>query len=101
MMEAEVRIITCPSCEGFWGDYRALHQHLFSSHPSQVRIGTEGRQRYFEVLCPLCDETYRQSIKRGSAGGEFVDEFEPDIRLVGSDILLQHLIGEHASSLGV
>lgn len=101
MMDGEVSLMKCPVCQDFSGDYRGMHQHLFTLHPEQIKIGIQASQRYFEVDCPLCEENYRQLIKRGRVGSDFVEEFESDIRLVGSDILLQHLIGEHASSLGV
>lgn len=100
-MSSELSLMNCPICEDYSGDYRAMHQHLLAHHPEQVKIGTQANKQYFEVDCPLCDENYRQLIKRGNVGSDFVQEFEPDIRLVGSDILLQHLIGEHSASLGV
>ena len=96
----EVYLLHCPVC-GEEGDYRGLHLHLKSLHPETVAVGKDGPKRYFEVRCPLCSERYRQGIKTGKASEEFVEEFEGDIRLVGSDILLQHLIGEHPDRVGI
>ncbi len=96
----EVSILHCPICrEG--SDYRGLHLHLKGGHPDMVTIATDVPRRYFEVRCPLCPESYRQTLKTGKATIEFVEEFEDDIRLVASDILLQHLIGEHAERIGI
>ncbi len=96
-----IQELMCAVCEGVRGDYQALHAHLLQSHAEQVVIEQEGTRRYYRVVCPLCQESYRQALKSGHAGQPFVEEFEEDIRLVGSDILLQHLIGEHPSEMGL
>jgi len=93
--------LKCALCADAQGNYQVLHSHLLQAHADQVVIEEEGTRRYYRVVCPLCEESYRQAIKSGHAGQPFVEEFEKDIRLVGSDILLQHLIGEHPEGMGL
>jgi hypothetical protein len=98
-----VAVVTlrCGVCAGVTGDYQALHRHIFNDHQELVVIERDGPRMYYRVVCPICSQSYRQAIKGGMADEEFVSEFESDIRLVGSDILLQHLIGEHSVEMGV
>jgi len=77
-----------------------LHAHLVDAHGETVRIDRGARPSY-EVRCPLCGEHYRQAIKRGRADRSFLEVFEHDVRVVGADILLQHLIGQHPEAMGV
>ncbi|ACU53911.1 hypothetical protein Afer_0972 [Acidimicrobium ferrooxidans DSM 10331] len=92
-------ILTCFVC-GEQGSYRSLHAHLVDAHPELVVIESGPRPSY-ALRCPVCGEAYRQAIKRGRADRDFVAAFERDVRVVGMDIMLQHVIGEHPDAVGV
>lgn len=93
-----VQELRCPFGD-FSGGYLGLHQHLNSEHPQCVAFVARGSRHYYEVHCPSCELVYSQAIKSGQVDDEFVEEFQAEIRLVGSDILVQHLIGEHPSEV--
>ncbi|MHB8191231.1 MAG: hypothetical protein ACYDHP_12600 [Ferrimicrobium sp.] len=93
-------VLTCPGC-GFNAGYQGLHEHIARGHASWIVIESESVSRCYELVCPVCGESYRQAIKPGYRDDAFVGEFETEIRLVGADMLLQHLIGEHPDVLGV
>ncbi len=88
-------LLRCVVC-GASAYYQGLHEHLVAKHPELVEVRGAPHASY-AVECPVCHERYEQRIKRGSAAESFLTEFERDVRLVGGDILLQHLIGEHAA----
>jgi hypothetical protein len=88
----------CPACEAQGFGYEGMHRHLATEHPELVEISSAGRSSY-TVKCPLCDDVYRQAIKRGHPDADFIREYEDEIRLVGTDILVQHLIGEHPNEV--
>ncbi|WP_276957448.1 hypothetical protein [Ferrimicrobium acidiphilum] len=90
----------CPACEAMQLGYEGMHRHLIEIHSALVEIIATGSRPSYCVKCPLCDDVYRQAIKRGHPDAGFVQEFELDIRLVGMDILVQHLIGEHPIEIG-
>jgi len=90
----------CPTCDEASLGYESLHRHLIARHPELVAIVAKGSRPSYRVNCPLCEEVYVQAIKRGHPEDGFIEEFEVDIRLVGMDILVQHLIGEHPNEVG-
>jgi hypothetical protein len=97
---ARLHVLRCGLCGAVEGSYREIHEHLVADHADAVVIRAGPRSSY-EVRCALCGEVYRQAIRRGSADGRLVDEIADAIRVVAEDILLQHLIGEHAAACGV
>lgn len=92
-------LLTCFVC-GEQGSYHAVHAHLVDAHPELVVIES-GQRPSYAVRCPVCGDSYRQAIKRGRADSAFVAAFERDVRVVGMDIVLQHVIGEHPDTVGV
>lgn len=91
----------CFTCATGELGYEGLHRHLLEAHPELVTVEVDGPTPQFVVACPCCPEQYRQAIKRGRVGADFVQEFAAEIRLVATDICVQHLIGEHGAALGV
>ena len=49
----------------------------------------------YVVECPECGAVHEQPIKPRSTDPSFVEEFEAEIRLVGFDMLVNHLMAEH------
>ncbi|MDA8393258.1 MAG: hypothetical protein M0Z87_10805 [Actinomycetota bacterium] len=86
--------MNCPWC-AFQGTPRGLHAHLAEAHPEGVRFETRGNRRVYVVECPICHSGYDQAIKPGLDDPEFLVEFEREIRLVGFDMMVNHLLGEH------
>jgi hypothetical protein len=86
----------CPVCE-FEGGRSAVHAHLAEAHPEAVEMWSEaatGRMRY-RVVCPLCAQAHEARVKPRSHDPEFLSRFAHEIRLVGSDMLLNHIEAEH------
>lgn len=86
--------ISCPLCS-FQGGARGLHTHLSQEHKEVVRIEQSGAKRYYEVRCPTCGVSHRQDIKPGYMDPAFIEGYEEEIRLVATDMLVNHIIGEH------
>lgn len=88
--------MNCPYC-GAAFDLRALHAHLAQAHPAEVVTEEAGDRIVYVVTCPHCGAQYRKPIKKGAADPGFLDEFAGQIRLVAFDMLLNHLLAEHAA----
>ncbi len=89
----------CPWCE-FEGDPRPLHGHLASDHPERIGFVERGGRSRYEVVCPICSESYDQVIKPRLDDPSFVEEYRQEIRLVGFDMLVSHLLGAHPEGVG-
>ncbi len=86
----------CPFCEDE-GAPRALHSHLEATHPEQVVITESSGKLVYSVTCPRCDARYEHSLKGRAGTNAFALEHAREIRLVGFDMLVNHLIAEHVS----
>lgn len=89
--------MTCPYCADGEFDLRALHAHLATAHAAEIATEEAGDRVIYVVTCPRCGSQYRKPIKKGVADPGFVDEFAGQIRLVAFDMLLNHLLAEHAT----
>lgn len=87
--------MNCPWC-AFRAAPRSLHAHLADTHPEGVRFEQHHGAPAYVVVCPLCDASHVQAIKPHSRDAEFVSQYEHEIRLVGFDMLVNHLMAEHA-----
>lgn len=88
-------MLTCPWC-AFQGPPRALQGHLTEVHPEHVTFGVRaGGTRFYEITCPVCNVSYDQRIKPRSQDPGFLEEFQHEIRLVASDMMVNHLVAEH------
>jgi len=76
------------------GEIGELHAHLRDSHGDRVRIEEQADRVLYVVECPACGSCYRKPMKKGDAA--FVEEFGDVIRLVAFDMLLNHVLAEHA-----
>jgi hypothetical protein len=84
----------CPWCD-FDEPPRSLHAHLGEEHGEQIRTEKRSRSRVYVVECPECGAVHEQPIKPRSTDPSFLEEFEAEIRLVGFDMLVNHLMAEH------
>ncbi len=84
----------CPSCE-FHGPFMDTHAHMVDAHEELVEISRSGSKNYYRVTCGVCGESHQSPIKPGYVGDSFVKEFNREIRVVGCDMLLSHLLGAH------
>ncbi len=85
----------CPYC----GDHRGirdLHAHLATDHGAEVTTEDIGDRTAYTVTCPYCSERYRQPMKKTAGDPEFLARFERQIRLVAFDMLINHVLAEHA-----
>lgn len=89
--------MTCPWC-AFEGPPRSLHGHLVEAHPDQVRFEERGARTVYAIECPACGAGYEKAIKPRSRDPAFVEEYEREIRLVGFDMLINHLLAEHGDT---
>ncbi|HVE27103.1 MAG TPA: hypothetical protein VNC22_16970 [Sporichthya sp.] len=90
--------MTCPYCtEGAELELRELHAHLATEHAAQIVTEEAGDRLVYVVTCPQCGAQYRKPIKKGVADPGFAEEFAGQIRLVAFDMLLNHLLAEHAA----
>jgi hypothetical protein len=88
--------VTCPWC-AWEGTPRELHAHLSERHPEAVQMGEREGRRFYAVSCPSCGAGYEQQVKPRSRDPDFVREFEQQIRLVAFDMLINHIMAEHAT----
>ncbi|MCL4413879.1 MAG: hypothetical protein M1522_03900 [Actinobacteria bacterium] len=86
--------MNCPWCT-WTSPPRALHAHLADVHPEGVQFEEADRSRSYVVVCPLCGASHVQPIKPRSRDPDFLAEYEREIRLVGFDMLVNHLLAEH------
>lgn len=84
----------CPWCS-LEGPARALHAHLAEAHPDEVRFEERGGLPFYAIRCPVCGESYEAQIKPRSRDPGFQEEYRREIRLVGFDMLINHLMAEH------
>lgn len=87
----------CPWC-GFDGPPRSLHGHLADAHPEQVRFEDGRRGMVYAIECPICQAGYEKAIKPRSRDPAFIQEYEREVRLVGFDMLINHLLAEHGDT---
>jgi len=85
----------CPWCDEDQPT-RALHAHLAEAHPDAVRTYGREERQFYQVGCPYCGAEYTQRIKKASRDEGFVAEFDRQIRLVAFDMLINHVLAEHA-----
>ncbi len=86
----------CPFC-GTEATPRALHSHLEAVHPEQVLVAESARGLVYKVTCPLCGAHHEQQVKGRAGTAAFALEHAREIRLVGFDMLVNHLVAEHAA----
>lgn len=86
----------CPYCD-HEATPRALHAHLDTDHPDEVVLTESSGRLVYKVTCPRCDSHYEQAVKGRAATAAFAAEHAREIRLVGFDMLVNHLIAEHAT----
>lgn len=90
--------MTCPYCaDDATFDLRELHAHLAAAHAAEITTEEAGDRLVYAVICPHCGSQYRKPIKKGVADPGFAEEFAGQIRLVAFDMLLNHLLAEHAA----
>ena len=90
--------MSCPYCAtGAELGLRELHAHLAADHADEISTEEAGDRLVYVITCPRCGSQYRKPIKKGVADPGFADEFAGQIRLVAFDMLLNHLLAEHAA----
>jgi hypothetical protein len=86
--------VNCPWCS--WASPpRALHAHLAEAHPEGVKFEERAGRHAYVVTCPRCQARHVQAIKPGADDPDFLVDYEREIRLVGFDMLVNHLLAEH------
>jgi hypothetical protein len=86
--------MNCPWCD-FTAGPRALHAHLGEQHGHEVATSEHHGKTFYEVTCPRCGTRYEHVVRKGARDPGFVVEFEPEIRMVALDMLINHLLAEH------
>jgi hypothetical protein len=94
--QAQAAVTACPFCpeEGARVD---IHRHMVDAHPEQIEAWTDaksGRMRY-RVVCPICGADYEHRVKPRSTDPTFLTTFATEVRMVGFDMLLNHITAEH------
>jgi hypothetical protein len=89
--------VNCPWRDTAAGP-RALHAHLSDQHGDQVSTTGRDGKVFYEISCPLCGARYEQLVRKGAGDPEFLAEFETEIRMVAFDVLVHHLLAEHAQA---
>ncbi len=85
----------CPWCD-FAAPPRTLHAHLGERHGASVTAGERNGRAYYQVTCPRCGARYEHLVRKGGRDPEFLTDFEREIQLVALDMLVHHLMAEHA-----
>ncbi|MFP5361856.1 MAG: hypothetical protein ACLGI5_03915 [Thermoleophilia bacterium] len=70
---------------------------MVDAHPERVEMWTDettGRMRY-RVACPCCGADYEHRVKPRSRDPSFLTTFAAEVRMVGFDMLLNHMTAEH------
>jgi hypothetical protein len=75
-----------------------VHAHLVEVHASEVRVEERPRGPVYAIACPVCGEAYDQPIKPRLRDPAFLDEYGSEIRMVAFDMLVHHLVAEHAEA---
>lgn len=86
--------MTCPWC-ALVCTRRELHEHLQADHAEQVRTQERQGRQFYVITCPVCGTSYDQRVKKAQGRPDFVAEFEREIRMVATDMLVNHLLAEH------
>lgn len=95
-VQAQAAVTACPFCPQR-GARTDVHRHMVDSHPEQIemwRDASTGRMRY-RVVCPLCGADYEHRVKPRSTDAAFLQTFATEVRMVGFDMLLNHMTAEH------
>lgn len=86
----------CPFCSER-GVRTDVHRHMVDAHPEQIETWTDattGRMRY-RIVCPHCGADYEHRVKPRSKDPAFLTTFATEVRMVGFDMLLNHMTAEH------
>lgn len=86
----------CPFCDAE-ATPRGLHSHLEAAHPDEVVVTESSGRLSYKVTCPHCDASHVQAVKGRGGTSAFALEHAREIRLVGFDMLVNHLIAEHVT----
>lgn len=89
--------MNCPWC-AFEGPPRGLHAHLAETHSEGVAFTEKQGRVFYSVSCPICGSGYEHAVKPRSRDATFLEEYRREIRLVGFDMLVNHLIAEHGQT---
>lgn len=87
--------VNCPWCE-FQAGPRALHAHLGERHRAEARTAERNGKVFYQISCPVCGSQYERLLRKGSRDPAFLTEFGPQIQMVALDMLVHHLMAEHA-----
>ncbi len=81
----------CAFCE-YEGPRPEMHAHLTDLHAAVVQTWetSSGRQRFFELTCPDCDDSFRHQVKPRTRDRTFLEEHAREIRIVAFDQFLYH-----------
>lgn len=99
MAREEAPVTRCPYC-GEEGTRQEVHLHLVRAHGDELETWTDaetGRMHY-RVACPVCGDAYEHRVKPRSRDTGFLERFADEIRMVGFDMLLNHVEAAHESS---
>lgn len=94
--QAQAAVTRCPYCSAR-GARTEVHRHMVDAHPERVEMWTDettGRMRY-RVACPCCGADYKHRVKPRSRDPSFLTTFAAEVRMVGFDMLLNHMTAEH------
>ncbi len=86
----------CPFCDER-GARHEVHAHIVTAHPERLETGHDeqsGRMHY-RVACPVCEDSYEHRVKPRSRDADFLETFAAEIRMVGFDMLLNHMEAAH------
>jgi len=89
-------VTRCPFCSE-QGARMDVHHHMVEAHPQQIEMWKDertGRMRY-RVVCPVCQADYEHRVKPRSTDPTFLERFATEVRMVGFDMLLNHMTAEH------
>lgn len=95
-VQAQAAVTRCPYCSA-GGTRTEVHRHMVDVHPERVETWTDektGRMRY-RVVCPRCGDDYEHRVKPRSRDPSFLTTFATEVRMVGFDMLLNHMTAEH------
>lgn len=87
---------TCPFCPES-GARHDVHLHIVQAHADEIEMWTDantGRMRY-RIVCPVCGADYEHRVKPRSTDPTFLTTFATEVRMVGFDMLLNHMTAEH------
>lgn len=90
----------CPFCP-HRGSREEVHLHLVDGHADRVEAWTEADSghMHYRVACPHCGDAYEHRIKPRSHDPSFLGAFAREIRMVGFDMLLNHVEAAHGADV--